>query len=291
MKVFLEPTCVPCSRAMHRVAAALRRHAPPNVEVVRRRAAADLQVLHAIGPLLPAPDKPYAIIQYCLTTAEGWDEREWRHAWTEARLVWSYYDLADRMPSGARFYFAPLGVDAVFAAGPRRTGNGRDVGVVTSGYVSGAGAEAIEEVAEAARRLGLRVFHLGPKRPEGMAERMEKTWVSGEDIEDEELALWYSRARWVSGLRHGEGYELPVIEGLACGARPIVFDRPDMRRWYDGLATLVPECSGGALVEALVEVLAQGPLLVAEWEREEVVRTFDWRVIAEGFWSRLLEAA
>lgn len=290
LKVYVDPVPRTLSQAMHRTAAALRHYAPAGVRIVPSLGhAPDLQVLHSIGPHveanLQAPQ--YAVIQYCFRSARYDENRDhFRDVWKRARAVWSYYDLREEMPEGAAFYHAPLGVD-----GRTFRGNGRDpryVGVVSSGYVNGACAEAIEEVAEAALRAGLSVFHLGPAAIENMAPREERSWRAGCNLSDDDLAGVYGHARWVSGLRHVEGFELPVLEGLACGARPVVFDRPDMRQWYEGVAEFVPESSGPELVGELERVFRSQPRPVTAEERREVLRRFDWEALAQNFWRMLV---
>jgi glycosyltransferase involved in cell wall biosynthesis len=80
---------------------------------------------------------------------------------------------------------------------------------------------------------------------------------------------------------------MPVIEGLACGARPIVFDRPDMTHWYEGHAVFIPECSGPELVEVLTDLLKYNPTPVKETERAEILARFDWSTIVKRFWEYL----
>lgn len=273
------------SHAMFRVARALRNAAPDGVRIVTDEREADLRVLHVIGFEALAERGDVAVIQYCVSMAAPPESaRIWWPLWARARAVWSYYDLSAAMPPAARFYHAPLGVDAEtfkFSEGHR------DIGVLTSGFVHGPGAEAIEEVSLAAERCGLTVRHLGPN-PVGMERGLGAHWSTMLGVKDDVLADCYGRSRWVSGLRHVEGFELPVIEGLACGARPIVFDRPDMRAWYDGLAEFVPECEGDALVDALTAVLRRRPRPVTAQERAAVVARFDWRAVAEGFWRAAL---
>jgi hypothetical protein len=280
-RVFLEPTGL-YSRAMVRVALALEQHAPRSVEIVRDIEDSDLHVLHVIGALPDGMVTPNSIIiQYCLQTT-GVLLEQWRPLWERARMVWSYFDLGDNAP---RFYHAPLGVDRSFINGHHDMPV-RDIHVMTSGYVSSAGGEAIEEVAIAADKVGLRVLHLGPSHVDGMRVTPPR-WSSVLGVSDVELAALYRQTEWVSGLRHVEGFELPVLEGLCCGARPIVFDRPDMTQWYEGHAAFIPECDGEELVEELVEVLRHHPVPVSASERAEVARKFDWGVIARGFWERL----
>jgi hypothetical protein len=285
VRVHLAPSSK-LSRAMHRTADALRRYAPKGVEIVDRSRGADLRVLHVIGieDLQSHCDAgPYAVMQYCWKTARG-SSREWNRIWVGASLVWSYYDLP--VPPGTPFLRAPLGVDShAFQWGPDET---RQDLVVTSGYVAGPGAESIEEVAEAALRSGMEVVHIGPQNVEGMARRTESTWSARMGLSDQELAGILRRARWVSGLRRVEGFELPALEAIACGARPIVFNRPDMRHWYAGHAIMVDECGGDPLVEALTRIFQTLRCPVSWSEREEVVARFSWERMASEFWKAVL---
>lgn len=304
MKVFVDPIPITLSRAMFRVAKGLRTYVPDGIEIVDRVSQADLQVLHVIGPQvlkrhLKVTD--YAVIQYCLKSVNIHGDNvqiksNWEELWKKAKVVWSYYDLLDSIPDGERFYYAPIGVDDVFINFDKEPP--RNIDIMTSGFVTGPGAEAIEEVAIAAHNLCLIVKHLGPDQivvyktlntKERMHFKPSKNWSAVNGITDEELARIYKRSRWVSGLRQIEGFELPVIEGLVCGARPIVFDRPEMRHWYNGHAVFIPECRGNELVERLVSVLKTDPKPVTIEERRTVVEKFDWAKIAKGFWNKLLE--
>jgi glycosyltransferase involved in cell wall biosynthesis len=104
-------------------------------------------------------------------------------------------------------------------------------------------------------------------------------------ITDLELVKLYSKCKYVSGLRHIEGFEYPVIEGLACGVRPIVFDRKETRQWFGKYALFVEECSGSRLVDQLKTILGGLRYLsVEDEERNVVLREFDWLKIAGGFW-------
>ncbi len=288
MKVCVTP--IPeMSIAMERVAMSLRRYAPKGVEFTPLPWDADFQVLHAIGPDSVRNVKTYEFvtIQYCLWTANS--AELWKNTWGKSKLVVSYYDLTKLLPEETEFLYLPLGVDrAVF--NPGDTPVVRNIGILSSGYVTGPAAEAIEEVAEAALRTRNTVYHLGPQKIENMGPRKEISWVARGDevISDSQLVDLYRHSRWVSGLRHGEGFELPVLEGLACGARPIVFDREDMRHWYDGHAVFVPECDGEKLVDHLVQVLSTDPEPITAVEREEIFARFDWKPIAERFWKEAL---
>lgn len=266
---------------MFRVADALKAYAPVGITFTNERDA-DVRVLHVIGNdaidyAAERKGMEYAVIQYCYLTA---GEGQWNGLWDNAKTVMSYYNLPT-----AKLYRTPLGIDPVFLEDyPKMP---RTIGVMTSGYVAGPGAEAIEEVAIAADRLRMKTVHLGPK-PVGLTQPLPANWRNLYGVSDDLLAAHYRSTAYVSGLRHVEGFELPVVEGLACGARPIVFDRPEMRRWFDGHAIFVPECSGEELVNHLMAVMVMQPVPVTRAERMKVLQRFNWETIVEGFWERVL---
>lgn len=281
MRVYVDPP-QNLSRAMFRVSEALKKYVPATIEIVKDSTKADLQVLHVVGTegLDKAIEntRSYAMIQYCLKTAGG-DSNYWRKLWVKAKVVWSYYDLGSPLQ-----YYAPLGVDYEIFRPPGGSHLPR-TSVFTSGYVSGPSAEAIEEVANAAKISGLSVFHLGPENVEGMPRRKERTWSARSGLSDEHLARVYGTCRWVSGLRQVEGFELPVLEGFACGARPVVFDRSDMRQWYSDFAVLVPECHGPELTEILTELFNKPTFAL---DANQFLTQFNWQTLCEGFWKELL---
>lgn len=287
LKAYVE-TPAHLSQAMHRVARALRKYAPPAVQIVNHPEEADLQVLHVIGEdaLTYQQKAPlYAIIQYCLLTTGNPLSDRWSAYWQGANMVWSYYDLAPHFGDrNVNFYHAPLGLDPAFLSGYKA---GFRTGVLTTGYVHGSCAEAIQEPAFAADRCGMPTIHLGP-RPVGM-NMYPRAWESIQGVNDEVLAGFYSRVSWVSGLRHVEGFELPVIEGLACGARPVVFDRAETRHWFSNHAVFLPECEGSELIDRLTMIFTCGAQPVSLAERQDVINMFNWEKIIGGFWATLGE--
>ena len=293
MRVYLAPEPKGLSQAMYRVARGLASNIPGGVEVVDNpNGDIDLQVLHVIGvepeKHLISPDIPFAMIQYCHGSAKA--KERFRGTWDRARMVWSYYNMKETV-APTPFYFAPLGIDKCFGNefAFSHFAEYRDVGVMTSGYVDGEGAEAISAVAQAAHRAGISCVHLGLKQKQ--FGELPGEWSNVNGVTDKELAYLYSRCKWVSGLRYIEGFELPVIEGLGCGARPIVFDRENMRHWYDGVAEFVRETGHDELVENLYQLFKKEPRPVDAEDYSYLLETFDWGKIAEGFWKVLLKSS
>jgi len=284
MNVYAEVLPHTLGRVMHRINRELKRHAPPEVRFVQSPQEAQLQVLDVLGtgspPYLTCAE--YAILQHCYNTTETRDQAYWLPLFRRARLVMSYHDLyaltgADDFP----FYHAPWGVDGTVFCDH---GLGRRYAILTSGY--DLNQEAIGECHEAlftvlgGQRGGM--IHLGP------AFWQHAGFEAYTGITDEELAGVYSRCHYVAGLRRGEGFELPVLEGLACGARPICFDTPGYRYWFGDHAVYVAERPAEELTQELAEVFRQDPDPVTAAEREIVLARFDWAAIFGGLWRRVL---
>jgi len=286
MNVYVRPLRK-LSIAMQRLSYALAVNAPRGIRIVGDPREADLQVLHVIGTdaLEEVRAPRYVAIQYVTNMLAA---AEWAPIWRDAALVWSYYDLQAAVEAeGTPFLRLPMGVDGATFKLP--AAGARDIGIVTTGYVHGPGAEALEEPAAAAHACGLSTVHVGPSLPEGMGARPPR-WTSEFDIPDRRLVELYQQARWVSGLRHAEGFEMPVLEGLCCGARPIVFDRPDAAHWFGDHAVRVPESEGPELVDMLVRRMADAPKPVTQAERAAVLETFDWQAVAARFWAAVRAA-
>lgn len=291
------------SRAMIRVVDALTRYAPPEVTIVDRQEDADLEVLHIIGhPDLVSEaarcnraGKAYAVMQYCLRTTQCPNTVDWLLLWDGAVDVWSYYDIpalihedGNAMPTGLedRFYLAPLGVDDFTFAHHNLPGDQpRRYTLLTSGYV--ADSECVEECTKAVGRISGRVFHLGPKLKchrglDHVDQRM--------GMDDEALADIYNSCEYVAGMRRVEGFEMPAAEGLLCGARPIMLDRPHYRRWFEPWAIFVSESDPMTLaleIESVLRQDARGPVTPAE--REAARERFEWQPLVAEFWRRIID--
>ena len=200
----------------------------------------------------------------------------WKSLWEGAEVVWSYLDLRTFAPTYTfNFYHAPLGVDRdVFN---RQHECERDITLLTTGFV--ANAECVRESSEAVRRVGGQHVHVGEDFQLGSH---AKTMIS---ISDAEMANLYSRSQFVAGLRRDEGFELPAAEGLLCGARPIMFDAPHYRQWFDDFAEFVPEDRASVVTNAIEAVLRRDDLEVSTAESERAAQVFDWHTVIDGFWT------
>jgi hypothetical protein len=262
--------------AMERIVNAIKRYAPEEIEFVDTDEEADLVIIYAYAhrrkvgwrtQRLTAQGKKYAIVQTSIRSTRNPGTEDWLYIWEDAQVVWSYYNLTkllleDRIEGFKfNFYYAPLGVDSkVFKEVPTREnliiyGENRD--------------ECSNQVIEAIMLSGYSGFMLGT------------------GITDQELVKKYSQSKFVCALRHKEGFELPVIEGLLCGATPIVFDRPETRKWFDGLAIFIDEGNHKQIVNSL-KMIFDNPSVVTEEQKQLVRQRFNWETIIKGFWERIL---
>ena len=297
------------SPAIARIGHALMQYAPPSVSVVARpapirkdqrvpalmanEADGDLVVIYvngmhdrlcALAERCLARGQRYAIVQIALRTTRHPLTQTWRDLWRKAAIVWSYYPLAlwIREDGGEsvdfNFYNAPLGVDAsIFTLPPN--GTHRDILVCTSGFQRN--QEGVAECDEAAVSVDGRIFQLGPH-----LDKMKSQVSYATGITDADLARWYQQCQWVCGLRRHEGFELPAAEGLLCGCRPILYERPHYRIWFDRWAEFVREEAHDGVVAELRTLFARGPKPVTAEERGAAVSLFDWKSIIDGFWER-----
>jgi hypothetical protein len=286
MRVYAEPPLK--DNAISRIADAVKKYAPAGVEFVESEEEAELVVIYVHGfrravwyqtGRLRDQKKKFAIVQLCIRGTPNPKTEDWIPIWREAKVVWSYYDLPALCQEDGNdvifnFYHAPLGVDPEIF---RETPAERKFLIASTGTGRGWNKESKNQVLAAAE--GKPVFQLGFGQNE-----QNVTYSNG--IPDAELAKYYSQCRYVAGLRRIEGFELPVIEGLLCGARPVCFDRPHYDYWFGSLVEYIPE--DGAITENLRKLFTQDPRSVTDEEKAYVRKNFNWNKIIGDFWCEIL---
>lgn len=291
LKAFVEPPLD--DFCINRIAQALKKYAPAEIEFVPTESEADLAVLYAHGRKkhiwwticrLKKNGQRAAVVQMSLRSTPNPHTSDWLNIWNESAVVWSYYNLRqlcqeEGTPVNFDFYHAPLGVDTtVFTETPLE--RKYVIGIHSKGW----SRESLEEVVTAARAAHGTVLNFESEKDYG--DGVEYTGLIKND--DAKLARYYSQCKYVSGLRRVEGFELPVIEGLMCGARPICFDLPSYRQWFEGLAEFIPETGGRAqIIPALINIFKNEPKPVSEIEKSNVQDKFNWGTIARGFWQQV----
>lgn len=283
------------ARSSDRIVDGLRAFLPAGVKLVNEDADADLVLIHVGGrpnhverhiESLRAAGKRYAILQLVLRACDRPHTAGWTAMWRDATVVWSYYDLAAEMradgvdPTGINLLYTPLGVEeALWRPTP---GLRRNFDILATG--DNVRRDSLRDIYRACRRARARMVHVGPPLVFGS----HLTHMS--NISDADMAAWYSQCEYVSGLRTIEGFELCAVEGLLCGARPLLFDRPNHRLHFGSLAEYipVPPPNTSLLADWLTEWLCEPARPVTAVERDEAVARFDWRPIAAQFWDKVL---
>jgi glycosyltransferase involved in cell wall biosynthesis len=149
----------------------------------------------------------------------------------------------------------------------------------------------LPRLVEAYRRAGLNGLPLlvagaagwGGVRVEGGGVR----WLG--EVDDEELARLYRGARCVAYVSLYEGFGLPVLEAMACGA-PVVAARTGAAQEVAGsAAVLVDPHDPDAIAAGLAEALDRREDLRARGL--ERAKAFDWRAVASATVEVYREAA
>lgn len=227
-----------------------------------------------------AENKKYAVIQLSVRSTSNPGTSDWMPIWHNAELVYSYLDLPeyckeDGVRADFNFYRAPLGVEPeVF----EKTARQRNFLIASTGSGKPWNKECKNEIVLASKNLGKKIFQLGP------GENTDRITYSN-NASDKDLAEFYSQCEFVSGLRRIEGFELPVIEGLLCGARPICFDTPNFRFWFKSVAEFIPENS--SIHENLNKIFIRSAKPVTEAQKRYVKTHFNWDTIIKNFWKKL----
>lgn len=293
MKVYLQPDVY--SRGIVRVANALMQYAPPSLQLVSHASDADLEVIHVYGrhdtvarriELLTRKKKPFAMIQYCLRSTMQPNTFEWHNLWNQAKLVWSYYDLPELCRQDGMgenyitfpFYHAPLGVDSKIFKDLKFSNRK----FIISASAQHALSESARECAFATKKVKGSMFFLGHELRRG------PDIVCKENITDEQVAIYYNQCQFISGLRRIEGFELPVIEGALCGARPIVFDRQEMRQWFNDFAIFIPETDRDGVIDNLESIFKQDIPPISDKEKDIIKDRFNWETIIKNFWNKII---
>jgi glycosyltransferase involved in cell wall biosynthesis len=99
-------------------------------------------------------------------------------------------------------------------------------------------------------------------------------------VPDEELASLYRGARCVAYVSRYEGFGLPVLEALACGAPVVAADLPPIRELANGAAITVDPADPEAIAAGLEQAVTRRDELSARGV--EAAARYDWgRTAAE----------
>lgn len=284
MKVFAEVLPRNLGLVMYRINKEMKKAAPTGTVFVTNPDEADIQILDIIGlgslEFLYKKDN-YVLLQHCYLTAERQDAAFWVPLFNKAKLVATYMNLQALTGSiDFNFLRMPWGVDGrIF----KPIHNIKKFEIMATGHI--ADTECIDSAYEACRAVEGKLIHVGANF--GWDPRY---YVNASNISDLEMSSCYSLSRYTIGMRRGEGFELPILEGLASGSRGITLDTPQYRHWFGDLVEYVPEKNPEEITESLIKILTGTYRPVTEEERQFVVSEFSWKNIFSKFWERVYNA-
>ena len=97
-------------------------------------------------------------------------------------------------------------------------------------------------------------------------------------------------ARYVAALRKFEGFEMPAVEALLCGVRPLVY-RIQSYRWYGNHAVYIPSGldSDQVTEEIYSKAFSKLPEPINQKELEALRQTFAWQTLVPTLFARAVE--
>jgi len=280
-------------RGIQTVTSYLKRYAPPDIEFVSFEEA-DVYLTHGIGNPLRDLDrneynrnlwervhkKPFVVLLHCVDSEGGAVYNPFfDYCLENARMIYTPLPVERYCALPGTVVKGPWGVrDDIFRR-INKEGQ-RPFRITATGYV--AATEAIEEIYIACRELKVHMCHLGHNFNFGVF------YHHKENLTDEEVNRIFNQSVYVSALRREEGFEVPALEGVLAGARPICFDNPHYK-WFSDFAVYIPETSFTNTVESLIRVLSKDPEPISDELIESVKSRFSWKVVAERFWQAFKE--
>ena len=262
MKIHYRATKPYLSHAFRRIEEGIASTLPNGFEMVEEQDQADLVIcpIVNINDTKNLPKQPHIIWQLCYLTA---GTGKWFDVWSNALMVVSYLKLP------IEYLRLPLGYNSEIFNPIGRTTPKYDV--VVTGYVDE------DDNGEVISRL---VDHFPKVMHVGRNFNIRKPgYYHAENVSDTQLAEIYRNSKYVAGMRMIEGFELPIIEGAACGCKPITLDLECYRHWFDGLAFFVDP-----------EHMDTDLKLASRMNWYEPVRTqkFTWENVMKEFWNTLM---
>jgi hypothetical protein len=267
-------------RAFSRISDALHKHSPERIEWVDHKSC-EVALVHVVGGgevkvIQSALDnyKKVVIFQHCYFTSM-YDH--WLDYWKQSNLTLSFHDLQSYTPEKFNFYSTPLGADTDTF---RLINQGdRPLKAFTTGHV--ASTENIDKIYQACNLTGNTLYHTGENF------RYGHHYQFMEYMNDSAFVGILNNTQYIPCLREIEGFEMMGVEGLFCGARPIVPNLPTYR-WYEGHAEFVDTQNN--LLNQLVEIFNREPKPLTSDEYYELDLKFSWRNIVKNIFSKIEES-
>jgi glycosyltransferase involved in cell wall biosynthesis len=210
----------------------------------------------------------------------------------------------------ARLVPAPNGVSAEFTPGdPDQTGvawadsvtGGRPFVLHVGSCIPRKRIDVLLAVVAAARRQfpDLRLVQVGGAWTPPQREQLGRLGLGGaavqlRGLDRRQLAALYRQAAVVLQTSEAEGFGLPVVEALACGAAVLASDIPALREVGGAAVVFRPVADVPAWTERLCQLLADPDSAPPRWARVARGRLFTWQAHARTIldaYDRLLDRA
>jgi len=144
--------------------------------------------------------------------------------------------------------------------------------------------EGITEIIQACNDLKKPALHIGPN-----LKYNSQFYKNAQNLSTKDMTLAYNQCLYTSGLRRVSGFELPVIEGILAGSRPICFNTHLYKYWYGDLVEYVNEKEPNIVVEQLKKIFNGKYRRVTKEEQQRVIDKFSWKVVAQEYWKNVME--
>jgi len=269
------------SMGIGRIVTQMQKYLPEGNMVAGDPDSTELTVIHVIGrrdhvlnraKRILSMGGQYAICQYVLESSRNPNPEDWREIWDGAKVVFSYYNLPTK-----NLYHAPLAADPnIFYKEEQQ----KKYVVGSNGYDFK--NECIGEVQLATWNVGGRGVHVG------LNFNSNPIVDYYTNIPDDKVREIYNSCEHWSALRRKDGFEMIAVEAMLCGIRPIMFDTPNYRQWFNDLVDFIPERGVDETSGNIKHILKHGPRDLSTTEINAVKNIFSWEKTMKGFWERCL---
>lgn len=258
-------------------------YAPVNYEFVTDPSLADFQILDItrISDKYYLRNDKYVLFFHTFGEWVEEDPTEFYDLFNNAMFVYSHIDLASIYPTinKNKFMRGPWGCQPDLWFKKEHLKND-EYQILCTGEI--ASTEGIRECIAACDGLGSKLLHIGHN-----FNYQNNSYVNKSNLSANEMNEAYNKSRWVSALRRIEGFEKPAIEGLLCGARPICFDTPLYRYWYEDLARYVKEGTEQETCQDILKVMQEEYAPITSEEINRAIKKFAWFYVARNFWEKI----
>jgi len=283
------------SFSIKRVRDAFLRYLPDDFIIVRRPEEDAIQIIDYIGQhpraknanvLLSVPfplTKKYVLIYHCHPLI---DDLFSRNLITNAELVISTYrkEWLAYSEHINNFLRVCWGVDTLVFYPDLDGLRNKKYLVLSTGTV--AESEYIDVFYRAVVKLNAKMCHIGNGDAYNKLMKISPyNFDEYEFVTDSTLRYLYSSSWFTNACREGIGFELPAIEGYACGSQPICLDLPCYRDWFNDFAIFIPANKEEAY-EKLIDILSK-PKYV--FPKKEILERFSWKRIMGKIYEAIRE--